>query len=209
MLFKNNSYGAFTLAEVLIVITLIGIIACMTIPLLNNSINNESYNAMFKKKYSEIIQVYKKITQEHGGYYQCTYTSSGPVTTECQKFYNDLMANYNVVKTCKGDDNTSLGTCLPADGILKEDGTEIGSYCYGFNLSGQKNSNVFILNDGTYIFVYPSGTGKWWPIFAIDVNGQKKPNQWDKDVFSFIIDGNKLGFYPCGSSGENILLNKN
>jgi len=207
MFYSKDVKFAFTLAEILLTLVVIGVVAAMTIPILINDFNEEAYRTMFKKKYSEILQVYNKITMENAGYYKCSYFGLDADASECQRFYSDLTANYNVVKTCNADDHKSLGNCIPAGGILKQDGTEVGSPCHGLNLAGQNNSNVFVFNDGTYMFVYGSGgEGKWWPIFSFDVNGLKKPNQWGKDVFSFIIRENKIEFYSCGYSGENLLL---
>ena len=56
MVFKNyfiKKISAFTLAEVLITLGIIGVVAAMTLPSLVNEHNNKQYVVAFKKLYFE------------------------------------------------------------------------------------------------------------------------------------------------------------
>ena len=55
MFFKLKLKG-FTLAEVLITLGIIGVVAAMTIPTLNNHLRGKKLESQFKKTYSELNQ---------------------------------------------------------------------------------------------------------------------------------------------------------
>ena len=61
----NIKQAAFTLAEVLITLGIIGIVAAMTIPTLLQKMNDIHNKALWKKKYSEIVQAYTAVKQEN------------------------------------------------------------------------------------------------------------------------------------------------
>jgi len=56
----------FTLAEVLIVLGIIGIVANMTIPTLIQNVQAEEYITTYKRVYSDISSVVKDIIDENG-----------------------------------------------------------------------------------------------------------------------------------------------
>lgn len=58
--------NGFTLAEVLITLVIIGIIAAMTIPSLINKTNEQETVSALKKTYSSLSQAYQKIFAENG-----------------------------------------------------------------------------------------------------------------------------------------------
>ena len=53
---------AFTLAEVLITLGIIGVVSAMTLPTLMNKTQNKELHAQFQKVYSELNQVAMKFT---------------------------------------------------------------------------------------------------------------------------------------------------
>ena len=59
---------AFTLAEVLITLTIIGVIAAITIPTLMKNYQNHANYAALKKTYSIIQNAYKLVENEYGRY---------------------------------------------------------------------------------------------------------------------------------------------
>ena len=76
--------------------------------------------------------------------------------------------------------------------MRQEPHEDLVSYTYlnnsGPNRPSNAESSVVILNDGSIL--YPQfntdGTGN----VIVDVNGAKKPNQWGRDVFTFIVHNN-------------------
>ncbi|MDD3149877.1 MAG: prepilin-type N-terminal cleavage/methylation domain-containing protein [Candidatus Gastranaerophilales bacterium] len=187
---KKNK-AAFTLAETLIVIAIIGIIAGITIPMLFGGSNDAELKAAFKKMYGEMTQVYNLVTFENGTPYKCTYlTSGGSIRTECYEMYNAMLSKMNYIKKCEISSYSALGTCIVSGGVIYSDGTESFGGCAGYSTANQNASLSFVLNNGMYVFVY--GAADPHPLFAIDVNGFKGPNNWGKDVFGFQIKDNKI-----------------
>ena len=64
--FKTHKLKAFTLAEVLITLVIIGVIAAMTIPTLMNNTNNQELVSRLKKTYSELSQATNRIIADEG-----------------------------------------------------------------------------------------------------------------------------------------------
>ena len=90
--------AAFTLAEVLITLGIIGVVAAMTMPTLINNINKKHWIAGYKKAYSELSQIHQLLNSETGGSYMA----------ECNDFDDVCLKNLfaekmKVVESCKGD----------------------------------------------------------------------------------------------------------
>ena len=69
---------AFTLAEVLITLTVIGVIAAMTVPSLYNNIRVAERNAQLKTVYTDFSQAYLLATQDLGFWPKCGYWDKNP-----------------------------------------------------------------------------------------------------------------------------------
>ena len=66
MKFLQNIKDGFTLAEVLITLVIVGVIAAMTIPTLMNNTNKQEYVSRLKKTYSTMAQATNRIIAEEG-----------------------------------------------------------------------------------------------------------------------------------------------
>ena len=137
----------------------------------------------------------------------------------CEILGNAILANLRVVKKCNG-----TGTCKPEyNGIEKvhlnknsdkftnatEEEKNIEGNKASGGLSGYRTSslasnyafhtanNFTIINYHNTEYFYPS-------IFAIDVNGNKGPNKWGQDLFSFTMhyarNGKNLEITPDSNS---------
>ena len=62
---KNSKMG-FTIAEVLITLVIIGVIAAMTIPTLMNNTNKQEYVSKLKKAYATLSQATNRIIADEG-----------------------------------------------------------------------------------------------------------------------------------------------
>ena len=58
---RNNRKTAFTLAEVLITLSVIGIVAAMTLPTIINRANEKQWKVAYKKAYSSMTQAFLKM----------------------------------------------------------------------------------------------------------------------------------------------------
>ena len=88
---------AFTLAEVLITITVIGVVAALTIPNLVNNYQNKAWSTasvVFQRKLGEAL----KVMNSQG-------TLAGYSSTE--DFVNELSKHIKINKICKNDEITS------------------------------------------------------------------------------------------------------
>lgn len=185
---------AFTLAEVLITLGIIGVVAAMTLPSLIADYQKKVYFNQFKRSYSNMFNALKLMQAQIGYTPQCYYTYDNPdggndhsQVAECEIFYNELTKRMNVIKTCKG--NAYRDGCIPkyngVDTIEKYHDSPSLSGCGGFGQSRiLNNSYAFVFNDGSIIFTY-QGAYSWASVFAVDVNGKKGPNKWGYDVFAF------------------------
>ena len=184
---------AFTLAEVLITLAIIGIIAAMVIPSLLNNINNMQYVTALKKIYSSLSQATQRIVNEEGGTMEGLCDSNS-----CMK---DLFLEYMIgVKSCE---ITSTNGCWHKS---KKWFSFSGSPVY----STEESMSVLVGNDGSLIefmnvakncnskiesLTVPVACAR----MRVDVNGYKSPNTVGKDIFDFYLLKNRV--VPRG--GEN------
>lgn len=181
---SKNGKNAFTLAEVLITLGIIGIVAAMTIPILMQKTQNAELKTAFKKSYANLTSAYNSITYENGGVpYDCYYDghSSGD---GCINLFNELKNKLKVIKTYTGAvDGINIPNYTASDapdfnGTLFSDPT-----CYGAKTAAKSKKNAWVLADGSMLISY-SGPDFSWAVFIIDTNGMKKPNKWGYDLFT-------------------------
>ena len=188
---SKNSFtlAGFTLAEVLITLGIIGVVAALTMPSLIASYQKKALETQFKKVYSMYSQnLQKTAIVDFGESLYCYYLSTGGApseTSDCPKFFDKFAENLKVVKTCKGNGF--------ADGCLPDYDWTVGSSCVGFSPDSIKTkSSVYVLADGSIMMNYISnGT---YPLVAFDTNGLKGPNKVGYDVFGVQIMGGDVPY---------------
>lgn len=185
---RTNNF-AFTLAEVLITLGVIGIVAAMTIPALMNNINNAQYKSAWKKEYSAITQAIYQIYADEGVSYNSvdypTWEYMPRYFCKLQKRLKFLSSGINCPEN--EDEIPAVKASWPITGKV---------YWHADNNWKTKNGNLLeansgynnmsaILADGAIIqFTCTS------QIF-IDVNGYKGPNTVGEDIFYFRLSTNK------------------
>ncbi|MFA6988775.1 MAG: type II secretion system protein [Candidatus Gastranaerophilaceae bacterium] len=202
---ENKPKAAFTLAEVLLTLTIIGIIAAMTIPSLMNSTNKMENVVALKKAYSTLSQAYLMVTADNGG--DITSALSGVATYD--DFANIFIQKLNVAKNC-GTASAKATGCFPNVTFKNLNGTDAA-----LNLATTNSSSTILTNDGmSYYFQVwdtscntdisnPTGTtsspffntcGEIW----VDINGPNKgPFVMGRDLFQLFLT--KKGLYPVGA----------
>lgn len=193
-----NKNRGFTLAEVLIVMGIIGIIAEMVIPsVIQNSVEQITVSQV-KKTYATLSGAYIRAVQENGppSTWGLTADQSGGVTT----MLNMLKPYLNVSKDC------SSGTtgCFQSTPYLNLDNTALGLVLNG--------GRSLLLADGTGIYGYnidsADCTLAWVPAgnvcgrIYVDVNGFKGPNVRGKDLFDFFMTNSAI--YPVGFQQSSV-----
>lgn len=209
-IFKNClKKAAFTLAEVLIVVAIIGVVAAFTIPNLLNSANNQELVGLLKKNYSTLASGVQSLINENG----CADCITGMSTAggnACRVFATELYKYISTSKICSSDPVTN--GCWHSDGLIKGlDGTSpadiIGSYYTGAVLSD--GAFIVFYTDPTFNQNMSGGTGDARfvnssyssPAFLMDVNGAKPPNQIGRDIFYFYLT--RTGIYPIGTANAS------
>ena len=188
----------FTLAEVLITLGIIGIVAAMTMPALIAKYQKQQTISQLKKAYSEINQAIR-LSESKFGTLDSWDFADFESSEERVKYFgeNYLLPNLKVAKNC-----VSVHSGCWAEDTFNIDGNS-------WDLGEGIGRRAFITSSGysVYYWVHAVGNGGW---FYIDVNGPKKPNTLGKDIFPFIMSWGdagrsdilecpkKLGFLPKG-----------
>jgi len=189
---------AFNLAEILITLTIIGVITVITIPQLIQKIQEWTWKQTWKKEYSTIVQAYERVKQDNGGDLS-EYFSTTVYRMPKQIAIN--MGNYlSIIKTCAGfySDNTSVCDSMPLTSFTNTYKDLSGAYFNQVAFScGQ-----YILADGSYIYFRTYNKVNYFTAW-VDVNGfAKGPNIAGKDLFGLIISPDKA--MPMGAVGTGL-----
>ena len=183
--------AAFTLAEVLITLGIIGVVAAMTMPTLINNINKKHWITGYKKAFSELSQIHQLLNSETGGSYMA----------ECNDFDDVCLKNLfaekmKVVEYCK---ETVPNKC-------QESSTYLNGRTRGINQTTEVNDpwptivtasgySVKFRFHGNDCSEFIEGYSQKLPTcgwMQIDVNGLKRPNVVGKDIYFLNIFKNKL-----------------
>lgn len=201
--FNNNteSFTAFTLAEVLITLGVIGVIAALTIPTLINKTNNKELANAFLKNYATIVEASKQIINDNSG----DITNIFPTAQDLSDAFAQKL---KVSKNCP---NTQAnGICWPNPVDAKN--------LAGNDFTGNYNDNAptLNLNNGSSVRFYNNwykpACNQWYitrggktegvcAVLHIDVNGMKKPNQLGRDIFELALYPT-LGIIGFGTQGD-------
>ena len=207
---------AFTLAEVLITLGIIGVVAAISIPSLITKINNKGYAEQLIKTYSILQNVTNKIIEEEGAPSTWRWVIRG---TDADDAANDRIIDLyknklKVVHYCKstwGDSKCVDRRSIKYRGLDKQGAPNI------YN-NDRVNTDIFgdyqvVLPDGVVIgFRFSTKTNAvYWGMvsalgFTVDINGKKKPNVVGRDIFYFYLDkatGKVLPFINNESTNKN------
>ena len=168
--------AAFTLAEVLITLGIIGVVAAMTMPSLITNYQKKQTVTQLKKAYTELSQVIKSAEQENGMIETWDVSSMLKGQEGADRFANEFLIPYiKVIKKCF----PSTSECW-ADDVYNLNGVK---YSYLGNRA-EFNSFVTVSGYSVYYWLNGDGTGGWlW----VDLNGPRKPNIIGKDVFALTM----------------------
>lgn len=186
--FRKNVFTAFTIAEVLIVLGIIGVVAEMTIPALYANFHDTVLKTTWRKGFSIISQATMMIINDNGGNLVGVFTSTDQI--------KDIFKRY-LIKTreCNTNDICAIN---------------------GYELRGTPRSwgppeySTLYLNDGSkLLFTFnssncsvPAGSSgiNSCAGIIVDVNGDTKPNTVGKDIYLIWIQSNRV--VPAGVQGD-------
>lgn len=176
----------FILAEVLITLGIIGIVAAMTMPALIAKYKDRQFRVAYKKAYSDVNAAFNFIvangeyivperTDNSSQEYEDVYFAEGDGFGNTLKL---LAKQFKTIKTCYNND---AGNCFVLNAECGRGGT-----C-------PSSSFAFVDASGRQWYMYSNKESG----FIVDTNGNKAPNRLGKDrfVFQFPISGNTSGLY--------------
>lgn len=180
---------SFTLAEVLLTLGIIGIIASLTIPVLIKNVQDSEFKNKMRKEYSVVSEAYQLLAQENGNNFLDVISGCLDFDSTC--FKENYKTKLSYIKECAINNN--VGICFPAKANVKWlNGDSVNSSAFLAT-----NSAGIILKDGSSLLFYldsagcksnlsPNYTNRCGYI-TLDVNGMKPPNAWGRDIYVFFV----------------------
>ena len=179
----NIRKNAFTLAEVLITLAIIGVVAAMTIPTLITKYEEKAIITQVTKLYSDLSNAYRLNIA----------TGDGTLRTI------EIIKNFRTMKICE---KTYVGCADNKYTELNGSTTSWGKTdSFPVNYALIQDGKIFRYIDGATDCSLSAGENLFYcGEFSVDVNGNKGPNVIGKDVFFFYIT--KKGVLPFGTRDE-------
>lgn len=189
---NNNTFQrkiAFTLAEVLITLGIIGVVAVLTISVLTKNIQNIKYYSAFQKSYSTISQITESLLLENN--------NMAGVVPGYSSFSQAFFEKSKNTRFCPS--TTAIGDCWPSTLLLLDNNTDFMS---GFAMDTILflDGSAVAIREWSYDCSTPlSGLNDVCFEIFLDTNSLNGPNKWGRDIFLFLATKNKL--YPKGAPG--------
>lgn len=190
---KNiNTSKGFTLAEVLITLGIIGVVAAMTIPNLVKDYQKSQTVSQLKKIYTTLAQATKLSEIVNGENTTWDWGDGSGTLTTRQSFDTYWAPFLKLTKYCLTFSDCNYTSAYP---WRYASGVTVWLYAVDPN-----TMTSVILSDGTILVVRNDKN------IYIDINAAKTPNIVGKDIFIFGIDAQK-GFVPAGYSQNLATIN--
>lgn len=159
---KKLKYKAFTLAEVLLTLVIIGIVAALTVPAILADIKNKEFKSAWKKAYSDLSQATTYILNENSGSLVNVFANNNDLS-------NKYLSHLNYKQQC--DDNISVGNCWHNSNTT--------TYLYGATKAWSTSAGG-VLNNGSILYFKLASSDctqfagiDYCGIIAVDLNGKK------------------------------------
>ena len=172
----SDKVFGFTLAEVLITLGVIGVVAAMTLPTVIRNYQKQQTVIKLKRAYntmSNAIQMSKNVNGEVADW----DIKFDDKLQDASDFADKYLIPYmKVVKACKTNQS---GDCIHRSKYI--DGTSTGGASTTMTSFYTNDGILYILGNGTT----GQGTISTNYNVIIDINGNKAPNTYGKDIFIF------------------------
>ncbi len=170
----SNGYrkAAFTLAEVLVTLGIIGVVSAMTVPSLMQNYQRQSYLTQLHKVYNEMQQA---LVQYQTDTNAVNLTEAG--LTSNVKLRSFIKSYFKVIKECE-----ELEGCFASDYKNLNGGSANFAKLKSFVLASGASIRPTLSAGNSDINVY----------FAVDVNGPKGPNILGRDCFFIFVFNNGM-----------------
>ncbi len=194
--FKSNLLPlkqlAFTLAETLIVMGIIGVVAALTLPNLNSSTSEKEKVAIYIKTYSELNDAMSRAVAVYGPPTEWIKSSDNTDALKSKRIADRITEFMKITKSCE----TGTG-CFTSGSAKRLDGS------YHSNIDSNTTMYKYILASGVSLRVRGSDEDIG---IAIDVDGKNKGSfTVGDDLFGFSVNMTTFDIYPY--AGEKIIKN--
>ena len=201
--------AAFTLAEVLITLGIIGVVAAMTLPTLVTKNRDKELVSRVKKTYSNIQNAtllaqkdygvigdnsflfdsakgLAAVTSDFAKYFNGAKVCQSQATKGCGPYYYKVKYTYK--RQASSGENIATGTSLSGPKIILNDGAilsvvELTPNCDNIRMENVYNSDGSLRKDQDGNLIKRQNHVKYCAIVVFDVNGPKNPNQFGADVY--------------------------
>lgn len=187
---KSQQNKAFTIAEILITLGIIGVVASITIPILQKNVMDYQFKQAWKKEFAQVSQAYSEIVADNAGSIKGSFPHFG-WGPDSLNMINLFKNKIKITQYCPTTSDTEF-LCWHPYGTVHD---KLGN---AFSFSGNSYP-AMILSDGSLIKVYEAssiggtaGVNNLFGFMAIDVNGKKGPNTIGRDIFRIEIQEKKL-----------------
>lgn len=178
----NKIQKGFTLAEVLITLGIIGVVAALTMPALITNYQKRNDVLRLKKEYSVLSQVVEMAKKDHGDIPDWDWSLSA------DDFFNTYFVPYlNVLENC----HTGTG-CWNKDQVIYAPNGNVYENIKSSDYSKVKlvdGSTLALRHDGSHVHIY------------LDTNGEGRPNTYGHDCYPFTLTYGSLSEYNINKAG--------
>jgi len=207
-----NSLGkvyAFTLAEILITLAVIGIVAAMVIPPLAVGFQKRKTEVQLKADYSIIKQALHFMAYDDGGFYSL---KDHDTAATYEWFRNYILSHLSVSQVCYNKTG-----CWHKPNIVKDLNNQ--SFVYDLPAGPGLNIITFVHPNGSYFSLdiwdglpylknrIGVNSNVTVLLIFVDVNGSSKPNKIGKDIYIMVWTEN--GLVPAGNDKSDTDVKQN
>ena len=199
------SRKGFTLAEILLTLTVIGVVAALTIPSLLQNTQQSEFKTALKRSYADLSQATLMIKNDNAGL-KNVFTGSNVM----KNIYGNYISYITSCNSCTYDGSVGCNCWHDNGKFYRLNGTSPTDWG-GAGLIAT-NGYLVRLSDAKSDCSSAFGTLTRCGVIYVDVNGFKNPNTIGKDIFAFIItedglkpygvDGSPAGYSVCTPASD-------
>ena len=180
----THNKAAFTLAEVLITLGIIGVVAALTIPGLMTAYKAHRLRSQFLKSYSTVQQVFKQMEADDVSLDPNTY----PPQTFYKTFFKYFVGGFNCGATLLNKGGVCYGKDIKTGKIENPYTTLNGKFVVPQNFF---DDGQLALPDGALVLIENPMISNPTLWVSVDTNGYNNPpNRFGYDLFTFeFLDG--------------------
>ena len=192
-----KKHKGFTLSEILLALSIVGVLACMMVPMIISNVQQNQFNFGVNQAYTMLSQAILQIQYQNGGIVNVTSGTS---------LASDLCNAMQCVQT-----GTSASLYSPISNPFYYSTYKGSSFLS--NIATDANPGV-ILSNGMYLFdihTYASCVGTYGinacGNIGVDINGPYQgPNMNGEDVYSFfvVLNNGVYSILPSGTANDTV-----